>query len=231
MIDPIARAIEHTLLKPEATHAQIDRLCDEAFEFSFHGVCINPVCVKRAVDRLAKIASSQIERKHPVVVTVAGFPLGATPPEIKAEEARRALGDGAAEVDMVIHIGALIDGDRAAVRRDIETVARAVHQAEPSGVLKVILETAALTPEQIILGCRCCAEGEADFVKTSTGFHAGGGATIEAVRLLHKHAAPIRVKAAGGIRDAATAKAMMEAGAARLGTSSGVAIMRELHEK
>lgn len=230
MSDHIARTIEHTLLKPEASPAQIDRLCDEAFEFGFHGVCVNPVYVKRAADRLAKLGSAEIDRKRPIVVTVAGFPLGATPPENKAEEARRAIGDGAAEVDMVVHIGALIDGDHATVRRDVETVSAAVHRASPPGLLKVILETAALTPEQIILGCRCCAEGEADFVKTSTGFHAGGGATLESVRLLHKHSAPIRVKAAGGIRDLAAALAMIEAGAARLGTSAGVAIMRELHE-
>jgi deoxyribose-phosphate aldolase len=231
MIDHIARAIEHTLLKPDATAAQIDRLCEEAAEYEFHGVCINPVYVSRAVARLAKLASSDIERKHPVVVTVVGFPLGATSPAIKAEEARRALREGASEIDMVVHLGAVIDGDRAAVRADVEAVARAVHSADRPGVLKVILETAALTDEQIIMACRCCAEGEADFVKTSTGFHPAGGATIEHVRLLHKHSAPIRVKASGGIRDAATATAMIEAGAARLGTSSGVAILRELHEK
>ncbi len=231
MKDEVARAIEHTLLKPDATGAQIDRLCDEAAEFEFHGVCVNPVYVPRTVARLEKLASAEIERKHPVVVTVVGFPLGATSPAIKAAEARRALDEGASEIDMVVHLGALIDGDRAAVREDVETVARAVHGADRPGVLKVILETAALTDEQIILACRCCAEGEADFVKTSTGFHAAGGARIEHVRLLHKHAAPIRVKASGGIRDAAAALAMLDAGATRLGTSSGVAILRELHER
>jgi deoxyribose-phosphate aldolase len=219
----LARTIEHTLLKPEATPEQVDRLCDEALEWGFFGVCVNPFHVRRAAARLAS-ASVAV---GPKVVSVAGFPLGAALSATKADEARRAIDDGAVEIDMVIPLGALIAGDGKTVRADIETVAHAVHRSRSDALLKVILETAALSDEAIILGCRCCAEGEADFVKTSTGFHPAGGATVEHVRLLHRHAAPIKVKAAGGIRTAAAALAMLDAGAARLGASSGPAILRE----
>jgi len=219
-VKDVAARIEHTLLKPEATPQQVDILCDEAIAHGFAGVCIHPVFVAQAARRL---------RGHPTVriITVAGFPLGASATPTKAFEARRALEDGAHEMDMVIHLGALIAGDRRAVRADIEAVAHIVHQVSPPAVLKVILETAALNEEQIILGCRCVAEGEADFVKTSTGFHPAGGATVEHVRLLYRHAAPIKVKAAGGIRTWDQACAMIEAGAARLGTSASLEILRQ----
>lgn len=217
----IASCIEHTLLRPEATASDVDVLCDEAVSYGFAGVCVFPVYVARAAARLAAHATTK-------VVTVVGFPLGANVTKIKETEARRALDDGAREIDMVIHLGALIAGDRKSVRADIEAVARCAHLARPPALLKVILETAALTDEQIILGCRCAAEGEADFVKTSTGFHPAGGATFKHVKLLHRYAAPIRVKAAGGIRSADQALTMLEAGAARLGTSASVAIMQEL---
>lgn len=229
-VEEIAQRIDHTLLRPEATPTQIDALCDEALEYGFYAVCVNPVYVRRAADRLAASRASTGKRAAPLVVSVAGFPLGASLSCVKAEQARRAIDDGATEIDMVVALGALITGDRTAVRKDIEAVARVVHQAGPAGVLKVILETAALTAEQIVLGCRCCAEGEADFVKTSTGFHPAGGATAQHVRLLHRHASPIPVKAAGGIRTAASALAMIEAGASRLGTSAGVSIVQELVE-
>jgi deoxyribose-phosphate aldolase len=149
---------------------------------------------------------------------------------IKADEARRAIDDGADEIDMVIHVGALIAGDRAAIRREVEALAHVVHGGSAPRLLKVILEAGALTEDQIILGCRCCAEGEADFVKTSTGFHPSGGATVDHVRLMHRHSAPLRVKASGGIRTLAQAMSMLDAGASRIGTSSGVSILRELAE-
>ena len=218
----VAATIEHTLLKPEATVEQIDALVDEAIEYEFVGVCVNPVHVARAVKRLEK------RRQVPRIVTAVGFPLGATRTDTKADEARRALDDGATDIDMVANIGALVSSDQTAVRQEIETLARIVHQASGGRVLKVILETTALTEERIILGCRCCAEGEADFVKTSTGFHPTGGATVEHVRLLHRFASPIPVKASGGIRTADAALALLDAGAARLGTSAGVAILAEL---
>lgn len=224
----IPRSIEHTLLRPESTPDEIDRLCDEAVEFGLGAVCVNPCHVKRAVDRLATSRATVNTSPAPFVVSVAGFPLGASLSATKADEALRAMDDGAREIDMVVSLGALKAGDRALVRRDIEAVSRAVHRATVPGVLKVILEVGALTSSEVALGCRCCAEGEADFVKTSTGFHPAGGATVEGVRLLHRLASPIRVKAAGAIRTLAQARAMLEAGACRIGTSRGAAIAREL---
>jgi deoxyribose-phosphate aldolase len=216
----LAAMIDHTLLKPEATAADVDRLCDEALRHQFAIVCVNPVWVARCARRLA---SSTVR-----VASVAGFPLGANRSEVKAAEARQAIEDGAVEVDMVIHVGDLIDGSLSAVRDDIATVAETVHAASRQNVLKVILETAALAQEQIIAGCRCAAEAGADFVKTSTGFHPAGGATVDTVRLLRAHAGSMKVKAAGGIRTLEAALAMIAAGADRLGCSASVAIVQQL---
>ena len=166
--ETIARSIEHTLLKPEATPTQIDALCYEALQYGFAGVCVSPFYVRRAADSLAEQCATGAGAGLPAVVSVAGFPLGASLTATKADEALRALDDGAAEIDMVIQLGALIAGDPKTVSEDIKEVARVVHEAHPRGILKVILETKALTTEQIILGCHLCAEGEADFVKTST---------------------------------------------------------------
>lgn len=226
-VDEMARAIEHTLLRPEATPQQIDVLCDEALRYGFAGVCVNPIYVRRAAQRLAT-RGERVSTKTTVVVAAVGFPLGANSTETKADEARRAIDDGATEIDMVVALGALVAGDRTYVRADIEAVARVVNQGSGNRQLKVILETAALTTDQLVLGCRCCAEAEADFVKTSTGFHPSGGATVEHVRQLHRHASPLRVKASGGIRTAEAAAAMLEAGAVRIGTSAGVAILEQL---
>jgi deoxyribose-phosphate aldolase len=228
--EDLARMIDHTLLIPEAHPEQIDRLCEEAIEHGFFGICVHPVFVRRVADRLARASSGLTPADGPAIVSVAGFPLGCNRSEVKADEARRAIDDGAREIDMVIHVGSLVSGDARSVRNEIEALAHVVHRA-PNGVLKVILETTALTADQIILGCRCCAEGEADFVKTSTGLHPDGGATVEHVRLLRRHAAPIRVKAAGGIRTADAALAMIEAGADRLGTSAGVAIVTGFRQR
>jgi deoxyribose-phosphate aldolase len=226
----LARYIDHTLLKPEATLAQVDLLCEEAFRYRFYGVCVNPVFVAHARRMLDSAARPLDSDQRPTLISVCGFPFGASKSATKVHEAQSALDDGASEIDMVIHVGALIAGDTKAVRADIEAVARVVHPNR-SRILKVILETRALTPEQIILGCRCCAEGGADFVKTSTGFHLGGGATVEDVRLLHRYASPIKVKASGGIRTLDGVLAMIEAGAARIGTSSGIAILDEAHRR
>ena len=214
--------IDHTILKPEATADQIDRLCDEALQFRFAAVCVNPVWVARCVRRLASGGSG-----GPVVCTVAGFPLGASLPEMKSAEARKAVEQGALEVDMVVNMGALIAGERGAVTADIAAVVAATKRANERASVKVILETRALTDEQIILGCRCLAEAQADYVKTSTGFHPNGGATVEHVALLRKHASPLKVKAAGGIRDLKSALAMIAAGADRLGMSASVAVLME----
>jgi len=207
----LAQCIDHTLLKPEATPDQIDRLCDEALQHGFGAVCVNPVFVRRLRQRLEDAGSPRPGHRCPAIVSVAGFPLGATMTAAKVEEARRGVLDGATEIDMVVALGALLAGDLVAVSKDIEAVAEAVHENAPDGQLKVILETAVLTIEQIELGCRCCQDGGADFVKTSTGFHSAGGATIEHVGLLKRYSGSMRVKAAGGIRTADTALAMLSA--------------------
>lgn len=216
----LARRIDHTLLRPEAMREQIDRLCDECLEYNFAAACVNPVWVAHCA---AQLIDSETR-----VATVVGFPLGATAAEVKAFEARTAVEQGAREVDMVVNLGALRAGARAAVVRDIRAVVDAAKRADADALVKVILETRALTDEQIILGCRCACEAQADFVKTSTGFHPAGGATVEHVALLRRHAAPLRVKAAGGIRDLPTALAMLEAGADRLGMSASVTAMEAM---
>ncbi len=216
----LAAVIEHTLLKPEATAQDIDRLCDQAMHFGFAAVCVNPIFIAQAAGRLSGSRAG--------VVSVADFPLGASTTAVKVGQARQAIDDGAREIDMVARVGELIAGRAGAVQDDIAAVAEAVHACSADHVLKVILETAALNDEQVILGCRCCVRAGADFVKTSTGFHPAGGATIEAVRLLRAHAGSLKVKAAGGIRDLATALAMLEAGADRLGMSNSIAVLSEL---
>ena len=212
----IERYIEHTLLKPEATTQDIIKLCQDARKYNFLGVCVNPCFVP-----LAKHLLAGTEVK---TVTVVGFPLGCDEPEIKAEAARRAVRNGADEVDMVINVGALKSRDNAYVVEDIRQVAAAAGDAP----VKVIIETCLLNEEEKIRACRIIAEAGAAFVKTSTGFNKGG-ATAEDVALLSGEAKKLglRVKAAGGIRDYVTAKAMLEAGAERLGCSAGVQLVQE----
>lgn len=217
----LAARIDHTLLKPEATAAQIDRLCEECLEHGFAAACVNPVWVSRCAGQLAHSPAT-------AVASVVGFPLGACEPDIKAYEAVLAVEQGAREIDMVAHLAALLAGDRATVVHDIAGVVESARRADPDAIVKVILETRILTEEQIVLGCRCALEAEADFVKTSTGTHPAGGATVEHVALLRRCAGPLRVKAAGGIRDLRTALAMLAAGADRLGMSASVAVLTEL---
>ena len=217
-LQQLAAMIDHTLLRPEVTCPQIDRLCAQALEHGFCAVCVNPLYVSQAARRLAG---------SPVVVaSVAGFPLGANTTAVKIEDARQAIDAGAREIDMVLQLGALIAGEKNRVRDDTAAVAEIVHAASPEHMLKVILETAALSAELIALGCRCCAEAQVDFIKTSSGFHPAGGATEQAVRTLKKLATPIKIKAAGGIRDLKTALSMIEAGADRLGMSASVEVIR-----
>ena len=211
----LAGLIDHTLLKPDATTEEIDALCDEAREFGFAAVCINPYWVRRAADRL---------RGTPVrVASVVGFPFGATTPDVKAFEARRVIRDGAREIDMVINIGALKSGEHAAVRREIERVADACREA--GAALKVIIEAALLTDEEKVIASHLAKEAKADFVKTSTGY-ASGGATIHDVLLMRETVGPkMGVKAAGGIRSAEDVRDMVAAGATRIGASAGVRIV------
>ena len=211
----MARYIDHTLLKPDATAAEIDQLCREAEQYHFASVCINPTWVKRAAENLR---GSSVP-----VCTVIGFPLGANTPEIKAMEARRALRDGAREVDMVLNIGALKSGFYDLVRTDIEKVVDAAHDG--GALCKVILETALLTDEEKVIASSLAKQARADFVKTSTGF-GPGGATVYDVALMRETVGPeMGVKASGGVRTADDAEDMIAAGATRIGASAGIEIV------
>jgi deoxyribose-phosphate aldolase len=213
----VAALIDHTLLKAEATRNDIARICREALQYRFASVCVNSVFVKQVFEAL---------RNSPVkTCVVVGFPLGANLPQVKLDEARVAIEQGAKEIDMVIHIGGLKAGDDAAVRSEIESLARAVH--ERGAVLKVIIETALLTEEEKVRACRAARDAGADFVKTSTGFSTSG-ATIGDVQLMRREVGrEMGVKASGGVRTLDDLLAMVEAGATRIGTSNGVKIMEE----
>jgi len=214
----LAPLIEHTLLAPEAEREAVLALCAEARTHRFGGVCIAPDWVETAAGALR---GSDVR-----IVTVCGFPHGNTMTDAKVAEASAAVAAGAADVDMVVKLGRLKAGQDDAVADDIRAVAQAVHAAEGAR-LKVILEIAKLGEEDIRRGSALAQAAGADFVKTSTGF-GGGGATVEAVRLMRASVGPsVRIKAAGGIRDAATARAMIAAGADVLGCSASVAIVRE----
>ena len=207
--------IDHTLLRPDATASEVDRMCDEAMEYGFASVCINPTWARRVAERLR---GSDV-----VTCCVVGFPLGATLPEVKAAEARRALRDGAKEIDMVINVGALKSGDYGLVERDIAGVADAAREA--GAICKVIIETALLTDEEKVIASRLARKAKAHFVKTSTGF-GPGGATVYDVALMREAVGPeMGVKASGGIRSADDAKQMIAAGATRIGASAGIEIV------
>jgi deoxyribose-phosphate aldolase len=211
----LARFIDHTLLRPDATAADIDRLCDEARAFGFAAVCVNPTWVARCARRLR---GSNVR-----VASVVGFPFGAGTTEVKAMEARRAIRDGAREIDMVINVGALKSGDHDLVRRDVEKVADACREA--GALSKVIVETALLTDEEKVVASHLAKRAKADFVKTSTGF-GPGGATVHDVLLMRETVGPrLGVKASGGIRSAEDVREMIAAGATRIGASASVQIV------
>jgi deoxyribose-phosphate aldolase len=215
----LSSMIDHTLLKPDATEEQIKKLCKEARENKFASVCINPHYVPLAVECLR---GSDVK-----VCTVIGFPLGASTTRTKVAEAKEVVENGAGEVDMVINIGALKSGDIYAVRNDIESVVIAV---KDRALVKVIIETCLLTDEEKVKACQIAKMAGADFVKTSTGFSTGG-ATVEDVKLMRQVVgSEMGVKASGGVRSFATAMEMIKAGANRLGTSSGVAIVKGARE-
>lgn len=215
--------LDHTLLRPDATAAEIDRLCDEAREHGFAAVCVNGVFVERCAARLAPLAPLAGGRAGVAVAAVVGFPLGAAAPEVKAFEARRAIEDGAGELDVVMQIGALREGDDRLVLDDLAGVCAV---ARESGVLvKAILEAPLLDDGEKARACAIAREAGAGFVKTSTGF-GGCAATVEDVALLRRCVGgALGVKAAGGIRTAADARRMIAAGATRIGTSAAVAIV------
>jgi deoxyribose-phosphate aldolase len=211
----LAKYIDHTLLRPDATAADIDKLCAEAREFGFAAVCVNPTWVRRCAENLR---GSSVR-----VASVTGFPFGASTSEVKAMEARRAIRDGAREIDMVINIGALKSGDLDLVRTDIQKVSDACHEA--GALNKVIIEAAYLTDEEKVVASHLAGEAKADYVKTSTGY-GPGGATVHDVLLMRETVGPrLGVKAAGGIRTAEDVRDMIAAGATRIGASAGVQIL------
>ena len=211
----LARYIDHTLLAPGTTAEQIDKLCDEAIEYGFAAVCVNPVWVRRCARRL---------RGTPVMVAcVVGFPLGANSTEVKVMEARRALRDGAREIDMVINIGALKGGDHRLVQTDIARVAETCR--EVGALSKVIIEAGLLSDEEKVVAARLSQLARADFVKTSTGF-GHGGATLFDVALIRETVGPeMGIKASGGVKTAQEAESMIAAGATRIGASAGIQIV------
>jgi deoxyribose-phosphate aldolase len=214
----IAKTVDHTLLKPTAVAEQVRELCAEARANHFASVCINP--------RWVPLAAKELAGSDVLVCTVIGFPLGANQGELKAEEAKLAVKQGAQEVDMVIDIGSLKSGDHKAVEDDIRGVVKAAGKA----TVKVIIETCFLSDDEKRTACELAKKAGAHFVKTSTGFGTGG-ATVEDVKLMRKTVGDsMKVKASGGIRSYHDAIAMLEAGADRIGTSSGVAIVSELPE-
>ncbi|MBP0723592.1 deoxyribose-phosphate aldolase [Bacillus sp. RG28] len=210
-----AKLIDHTVLKPETTKEQIEKLCAEAKEFKFASVCVNPTWVK--------LCASLLKGTEVKVCTVIGFPLGANTKEVKAFETTNAIENGAGEIDMVINIGALKDQDFETVEQDIAAVVQA---AKDKALVKVIIETSLLTNDEKVVACQLSVKAGADFVKTSTGFSTGG-ATVEDVALMRKTVGPgIGVKASGGVRDLAGLEKMVEAGATRIGTSNGMTIVQ-----
>ena len=216
MTEDLAGYIDHTLLKPEATEADILRLCREAIHYRFKTVCVNPAYVRTAC---AALQGSPVG-----VCTVIGFPLGATTTAVKAFEAAEAVAGGAAEIDMVINVGMLKSGRADYVKAEVA----AVVEAAAGRTVKVILETGLLSEAEKLLACRLAREGGAHFVKTSTGF-CPGGATVSDVRLLREAGGPaMGVKASGGVRTREAALALLAAGATRIGTSSGIAIINGL---
>ena len=213
----IARYIDHTLLKADATQDQIAQLCYEARSHHFASVCVNPTHVR--------LCAQLLKGSDVKVCTVVGFPLGATPPSVKAYETQQTIRDGATEIDMVINVGALKSRDYRAVHEDIAAVVRTAHAG--NALVKVIIEAALLTNEEKVIACQLSKAAGADFVKTSTGF-GPGGATVEDVALMRRVVGPdLGVKAAGGVRNYADTQAMIAAGATRVGASAGVAIVSE----
>jgi deoxyribose-phosphate aldolase len=212
-----ASLIDHTLLKPDASENEIKRLCEEAAQYHFASVCVNPTWVRAS--------SCHLRGSGVPVCTVIGFPLGATLPDVKAYEARRAIMDGAREVDMVINIGALKSGDDCLVEHDIRSVAEVAH--EYGVICKVIIETALLTDDEKVRACLAAKSAGADFVKTSTGF-SKGGATVNDIALMRRVVgSELGVKASGGVKSIEDARAMVEAGATRIGASVGVKIAQQ----
>jgi len=213
----VARHIDHTLLAPDATRDEILKVCQEGVRYGFASVCINPIWVREA--------ACALRGSGVMVCTVIGFPLGANSPDTKAYEARRAIFDGASELDMVINVGALKSGDHDLVSRDIRGVVEVAH--EVGYICKVIIETALLSDDEKVSACLIAKEAGADFVKTSTGFSKGGATAADVALMRRVVGGQMGVKASGGVRDLKQAREMIQAGATRIGASVGVKIIQE----
>ncbi|MHC4174238.1 MAG: deoxyribose-phosphate aldolase [Planctomycetota bacterium] len=216
----LAGCIDHTLLEATATQEQIKQLCREAKTYGFHTACVN--------GRWVALAAEQLAGSKVAVGSVVSLPLGADSTKIKVAQAREAIFAGADEVDMVADLAAIIAGDTAYLQSQIQAVLKVCRSMRPAVVLKVIIESAALKREQKIFACQIADRFSVDFIKTSTGLHPAGGATIEDIKLMKETAPGCKIKAAGGIKTAKQALEMLEAGAERIGTSSGVQIINEL---
>jgi len=214
----VARYIDHTLLKADATRDEVLKVCEEGVRYGFASVCINPIWVREAA---CALRGSGVK-----VCTVIGFPLGANSPDTKSYEARRAIFDGASELDMVINVGALKSGDHDLVSRDIRGVVEVAH--EVGYICKVIIETALLSDDEKVSACLIAKEAGADFVKTSTGFSSGGATSADVALMRRAVGGQMGVKASGGVRDLKQAQEMIRAGATRIGASVGVKIIQEV---
>ena len=215
----LASYIDHTLLSTEATKEQIINHCTEAIENGFHSVCVRP--------EWTPLAADIVYGTNVKVDAVVGFPLGTETPEAKAAQAKEMIFAGADEVDMVADPAAIAEGDREALVKDLKSVLDVCHSVRPAVILKVIIESASLTDEQIVFACETAHQVGVDFVKTSTGLHAAGGASAKDVRLMVESAPACKIKAAGGIRTAEQAAEMIAAGASRIGTSASIQIVKE----
>jgi deoxyribose-phosphate aldolase len=218
-VEQLADCIDHTLLAATAIREDIEKLCREAIDYGFHAVSINPRWIPLAAEILHKTKAK--------VGGVVSLPLGGDSTKIKAAQAKDAIFAGADEIDMVADLASIIEGDAKYLAAQLYSVLKVCHSMKPPVLLKVIIESAALTEDQIIFACRIAQEVGVDFVKTSTGMNPAGGATVEAIRLMKEYAPKCKVKAAGGIRTAQQAIEMLEAGADRIGTSASVKIIEE----
>jgi len=220
-VNSILEKIDHTILKPDATQADVARICGEAKQYGFTVVVVNPCWIP--------FCKEQLKNSSVAIVTTLAFPLGQTQRKSKVSECQDAINAGADEIDMVLNVGKLLSGDETYVYEDIKGVVDCCHKH--GKICKVILETCLLNEEHIVAACKIAEKAGADYVKTSTGF-SSGGATVETVRLMRKTCGPgVKIKASGGIRNLAQARAMVDAGADRLGTSAGVAIAAELENE
>ena len=216
----LAKCIDHTLLSAIATSKQIKRLCEEAKSCGFYSVCVNP--------RWVSLAADELHNSEVKVCSVISFPLGADSTKMKAAAARDAIVTGADEIDMVADLAAIVESDFRYLSGQLRAVLRICRSMKPAVLLKVIIESAALNMDQKLFTCRIAEQCEVDFIKTSTGLHPSGGATVEDIKLIKQIAPNCKIKAAGGIKTAKQAIELLNAGAERIGTSSGVAIINEL---